>query len=731
MWNPVLACVQFRMSQTPSSVSRSTLDSKSALARLMAEENIVVEHMPEAQTAYFDVEARRLVLPCWKDMDESLYDMLVAHEVGHALFSPNADALTDGAKTIDPNNVGVAGSYLNIVEDARIEKLMKRRYRGLAYDFRKAYKGIWEKDMFGLRTKGINPNSAPLIDRLNIKAKCGVHTDILIQLDIEDEVLFDEMMTTETFDEVVDLAKRIYEIAQERKRNQNQQTGGKSKKVAKPQQDDDSFTSDNNCRSNPGEMNENEQQQGEGDSNATQGDQGEEQNSEQGQAQNGEPGEQGEEIATQSNSTVKPDDSITSGSIQRAVDDLRDSIGDTTYYYDLPESINLDKIIITPEEIALDHRNTRTLEKEYNDFIAGVAPQIRMMAKEFELRKAADAHARTTTAKTGKLDVTQLYRYKFSDDIFLRNAIVKEGKNHGMVMMIDWSSSMDTVLHSTIKQTIMLAMFCRAVNIPFSVYTFSDRHSCRGELRAKQIHIEQLGLFNWLKSGMSKQTFNNMARLLFSMGNGNTRCIVPRYNTSGTPLTQTVVTMRYILPEFRRKHNLQIVNAIILTDGADSHGIMSQSINICHHSSVVLRDRATGVQINLSNTNGEERTLRVLEGVQAITDCNTIGFFLVPPGHYGKATLAQYAGIKDKDQAEFDRVLAEFRDEKFYEAKVDGYTSFFLIPSDKLDIELNSKDDFVNKTLTKGRIAGAFVKTMTARAVNKVLLRRFIACITK
>jgi len=63
-------------------VTRMTIDSKSLLARLIATENIVVEHDHRSDTAYFDTGSRRLVLPVWDNMDGDTYDMLVGHEVG-------------------------------------------------------------------------------------------------------------------------------------------------------------------------------------------------------------------------------------------------------------------------------------------------------------------------------------------------------------------------------------------------------------------------------------------------------------------------------------------------------------------------------------------------------------------------------------------------------------------------------------------------------------------------
>ena len=63
---------------------------KGNLARLLATENLVVEHR-NVPTAQFDVERRVLTLPNWDKASNTVYDMLVGHEVGHALFTPNVD----------------------------------------------------------------------------------------------------------------------------------------------------------------------------------------------------------------------------------------------------------------------------------------------------------------------------------------------------------------------------------------------------------------------------------------------------------------------------------------------------------------------------------------------------------------------------------------------------------------------------------------------------------------
>ena len=103
---------------------------KSQLAKLLATEDLIVEHK-RVETAQFNVKTRVLTLPMWDNTTENVVDMLVSHEVGHALYTPNEEWYKD--TKVNP-------SIVNIVEDARIEKLMKRRYEGISKTFYKGYK---------------------------------------------------------------------------------------------------------------------------------------------------------------------------------------------------------------------------------------------------------------------------------------------------------------------------------------------------------------------------------------------------------------------------------------------------------------------------------------------------------------------------------------------------------------------------------------------------------------
>ena len=136
---------------------------KGNLARLLATENLVVEHR-ETPTAYFNVDTRVLVLPKWDKASDVVYDMLVGHEVGHALFTPNVDFR---------EQVSCPQDYVNVIEDARIEKLMKRKYPGLKKSFVGGYTELNDKDFFQIFDKDLTEFS--LIDRINLHFKLGAH----------------------------------------------------------------------------------------------------------------------------------------------------------------------------------------------------------------------------------------------------------------------------------------------------------------------------------------------------------------------------------------------------------------------------------------------------------------------------------------------------------------------------------------------------------------------------
>ena len=177
----------------------------STLAKLLAEEDIHVVHRRQS-TAAFDVKNRELSLPIWKEMSGSLYDLMVLHEVGHALYTPE-----DGWHESASNKGKGYKSFLNVVEDARIERKIKDKYPGGRRSFTEGYLDLIKKDFFGLR--GVDLEDLNLIDRINLLTKVGSTAGCEF---VGEEIKFVEMAEAcVTWEDVVACATAIYEWSKE------------------------------------------------------------------------------------------------------------------------------------------------------------------------------------------------------------------------------------------------------------------------------------------------------------------------------------------------------------------------------------------------------------------------------------------------------------------------------------------------------------------------------------
>ena len=114
------------------------------------------------------------------------------------------------------------------------------------------------------------------------------------------------------------------------------------------------------------------------------------------------------------------------------------------------------------------------VKKEFKDFKRSAQKEVNYLVKEFEMKKSASAYARAATSRTGILDTTKLHTFKYNEDLFKKVTTLPDGKNHGLVFILDWSGSMNSVMLDTIKQLYNLIWFCRKIQIPFEVYAFTN-----------------------------------------------------------------------------------------------------------------------------------------------------------------------------------------------------------------------------------------------------------------
>ena len=109
------------------------------------------------------------------------------------------------------------------------------------------------------------------------------------------------------------------------------------------------------------------------------------------------------------------------------------------------DDIDMPAFTVRDEDIYYGYRHREVIsevDKKFNEFKKSAQKEVSYLVKEFECRKAADNYARTSTNRTGILDTKKLHTYRFNEDIFKKVGIVPDGKNHGLVFILDWSGSM-------------------------------------------------------------------------------------------------------------------------------------------------------------------------------------------------------------------------------------------------------------------------------------------------
>ena len=523
-------------------------ESKGYLAKLLATENITIQHK-KVKTAYFDVKNRILCLPIWKNMGNDVIDLLISHEVGHALFTPS-----DGwAKAIDK---GIQHSFLNVIEDARIEKLIRRRYPGLKQSFIKGYKELISNNFFGTKEKDVN--NMLLIDRLNIHFKSSIVESTVKFTNKKELDIVKRMEDLETFDDVVKLAEELgsYCKSEMKSKGIDQLQVGDTDEDSEPQDSDQMREQEGNQDSEEQKNKEEEsEEEKEEDSNkGSVSDDNEEDSKEEDkkEEENKSLGDNRGSQSTEQEQSWDKNEPIaeTDNSWESQKGDLLDkSVRDSEYFY-IHEFKNHKDFTVDYKIVLSDFRkyynkfftcfdsNNKIvpnqdrvyawtkLVADYKLFKRDSSKAVSYMVKEFEMKKAATAYRRAQTSNSGVVDPLKLHSYKFNNDIFKRLTVLPDGKNHGLMMFIDWSGSMSDKLFDTIKQLMNLTMFCKKVNIPFEVYAFNngrwDREKKQGakvKYQDNDLSIDEtFRMLNFISSRMNAKEYEQGMTNLYALG---------------------------------------------------------------------------------------------------------------------------------------------------------------------------------------------------------------------
>lgn len=710
----------------------SLLAQKSLLAKLMATENLIIRQ-DKVHTASFDVKNRVLTVPILEQtLSKELYDLFMGHEVGHALYTP-----LEGMRKAKEEKVNM--SVLNVVEDSRIERKIKSKYPGIRAPFIKAYSELFEENFFD--TNGKELSKYNFIDRVNLHCKIGA--SLALPFTEEERALLDEVETTETYEQAVELTKKICEFMQSDEEEEVQtvtikQSSGDGSDEIGEIADETAEEGNKPTESDNGVGNENdetEKPEGKGLTEKSEGNIA--------------------GMGASRNTTPQEIRSYTDEAYRKNEEKLFDKNLKTKYMYATIPVYDTDKVV--------DYKNvySRYKSEGFSIPLAAFATYRResskvvsYLVKEFELRKNADQLKRAQVAKTGELNMSRIYAYNFTDDIFKKMTVLPDGKSHGLVMFLDWSGSMTKHISNTVKQLLNLVLFCKKVNIPFEVYAFIEHTDWRWmsapEPKAGNLATFEFGIVNLLSNRMNASEFSTAGAALMKMSgciNDNTyrnhsRVDVPDWlNFSGTPLNEAIIAAMEIVPKFQNRNKLQIVNTVFLTDGEgntlhrvyDELGIPTTESNYTHMHIMDPKTKHTEVfnrkQHHWGSHTAMAQTDCMIRLLKHRTGSHVIGFFVGEmkdimsradyfwPNKNENDVSGRYEmkeGIKEK-----------FRKESSLVVTSTGFDDYYILRSNGLDTDDDEELVFKENITTRGMVS-AFSKHNSKKITSRVVLNRFI-----
>ena len=720
------------------------IESKSILAKLMATENLHIEQR-KVQTASFDVQNRILTIPILENgISSYLYDLFMGHEVGHALYTPE-----DGMKKA--YDLKYSMSVMNVLEDSRIERKIKNKYPGIRQSFIRAYKELVDQDFFG--TAGKDLNELNFIDRINLYCKGGASTGIKFD-DVETELL-NEIESTQTYDDVIEVYKKVsdYMKSQEKENPEpdspddedelsDEEMDEMLREILDEQPDEDSKKDKAQDEGLGGE---------EGNKNSSPGDSQEEGVSENSGKNEG--GGAGGRKSKQVEEPVSETDEAYRKNERRMF-----SSSPLEYGYGNVPDLNIDKIIVDHSIVWSRYENDVTSKykelggpkSEWRDFLVKDKEEflkfredskkvVSYLVKEFELRKNADQMKRASISKTGELNMSKIFSYQFSEDVFKKITVVPGGKSHGLVMFIDWSGSMADNIGNTVKQLLNLVMFCKKINIPYEVYAFSTEYDdtdnsyvYRNNLKRGDMCLSDFRLLNLLSNKMSAVQFIKAAGALLRYETHGRWTMPEWFKLGGTPLNESIVAAMKIVPKFKKENRLQIVNTVFLTDGegnkwtsiADGTGryLWSAQGYGSKNQRLVIRDPITKYEVMLSTMTDNELTSAYIKLLKVRTGCNIIGFYILP-GRQISYVASKY--MPDLDTVSVEKMKKEFRSNKFQVITNGGFDEYYLLRSEGLDTDDDAEFE-VEESASLKKIASQFKQFSSSRKSSRVVLNRFI-----
>jgi hypothetical protein len=685
----------------------NTTQSQDILAKLLATENVTVIRS-NVSTASFDIKNRVLTLPKWKKLTPEIEEMLILHEVGHALYTTE-----DGYGIVYTEKRHLRG-YSNIIEDVRIEKKMKERYPGSRKSFNSGYTQLNERDFFGVKDRDLS--KLLLIDRINLYYKVGYSAGI--PFTPEEYVFVQKADKCITEQDVIDLAEEVYSYSKQQSLVEDEDEDEYKPKRRGKRND---YDTDDEDMYDDYDMFD----------------------------------EDFEEDESEEDPQLDPE---TMDNFDKSLDKHQDR-DSRTYYVEPKFELTSDDPIVSYKRI-LDQLYAH-YEEEYITILKQRASTFKVesnnivnyLVKEFEMRKSATAYKRSKISKLGQLDTRKLFAYKLKDDLFKQITTVQEGKKHGMIFLLDWSGSMMNCMEETVQQVINLAMFCQKIKIPYQVLAFSDgysRDAVRDTASINENGIDRMDAFSLLElfsDKMNTREFNRMLEALLDRP-WHKRST---FGLNGTPLNHALLYMCDYIGKFIHLNNVEKMNLIVLTDGEsntlhrydfNSTGqtglksgptyITENDATVKVNATTILRDPITRKEYIITDDTVEQ-TVVFMKLMKDRYQLRTTGFFVTASNHRHIDRFLRY-NMPEENLSTAHRyqrsieIQSKLRKDKAVVLKdIPARDEMYLILSTNKIVDEDIDD--VNQNMSASQISKQLTKMFTSRRTSRVVLNSFIGVV--
>lgn len=447
-------------------------DAFSIFAQMLAVENIKIVFTDQLSApANFDLVSRVLKIAPLEEDQTFLIPGLTIHEVGHALFS-----------TLTPDEQSKLQSItkvLNIIEDGYQERMMCKKFIGAKKHLYTIFEHFFLKDM------SIYDNENKVIEILNILnhnckgEKHGYYLNYPSYVNAEDIELLKNAETTilPTIIKRNDLANQVIAML---------------KKYGTANMSGDSLFSSEENKGNDGTSDSSSDLSG-----------------------SKEPQELTDEEKSELDEWLE--ETVGDGLFDhhqklKTITKTSGGGNKVAFIPSLHEILKIAEIReLGQKEYSLE-KDTSAVRVQKKEFLS----RARIYASSFLTKANANNYIKTSEFKTGMLDSDSLALYKVKDDIFRRETIEPNQVSHAFVVMVDWSSSMNSTVSKLVKLLSELLYFAKFVNVELEVWLYTTSHgkNVSGQLTRSVVFNESL--FGYVASSKKPLAIENAISALLS-----------------------------------------------------------------------------------------------------------------------------------------------------------------------------------------------------------------------